>query len=212
MSASLAGSGTASLALRTNASRVGPGDSPASTGFHRVAGATSGSSAIFRGPTRRSSSGAIDRRQLAAASSRSAALIVTCASLSASANVDAATGGPDAGAVPNVGGAPGVVCGVEPIAGCCPPPHATAAPRTPSGAVIRNCLRVFMAMSEPGKHRRSLPRRTRPPAPKTARRGRRQRVHHEAPKTNGDARRTGRAALRAGRVERAPGSRTRVDR
>ncbi len=48
-------------------------------------------------------------RQLAAAISRSAGLIVTCASFSASANVAGETGGPDTGAVPNVGGAPGVV-------------------------------------------------------------------------------------------------------
>ena len=77
---------------------TGPALAPASNGFQRVAGATSGSSATLRGPTRRSSSGAIDRRQLAAAISRSAAVIVTCASFSASAKVDADTGGPDAGA------------------------------------------------------------------------------------------------------------------
>src|SRR5882672_1079884 len=113
MSASLAGNGTVSLALRTNVSRVGPDLSPASSGFQRVAGATSGSSAIFLGPTRRSRSGAIDCRQLAAAISRSAALIVTCASFSASANVDGDTAGPAPGAVPNVGGAPGVDGGAD---------------------------------------------------------------------------------------------------
>ena len=43
---------------------------------------------------RRSSSGAIDRCQLDAASSRSAGRIVTCTSFSASANVAADTGGP----------------------------------------------------------------------------------------------------------------------
>jgi len=62
-----------------------------------------------RGPTRRSSSGAIERCHVDAAISRSAAFIVTCASFSASANVAADTGGPDTGPVPNVGGAPGVV-------------------------------------------------------------------------------------------------------
>src|SRR6202030_2187807 len=115
-------------------------------GFQRVAGATCGSSAIFRGPTRRSRSGAIDWRQLAAAISRSAAVIVTCASVSASANVDACTAGPAIGEAPNVGGAPGVVGGVETELPGCSLRHATAAPSTPSGAVIRNCRRVFMAM------------------------------------------------------------------
>src|SRR5882672_2077820 len=148
MSASLVGNGTASLLLRTNASRVGPELSPASSGFQRVAGATSGSSAIFLGPTRRSRSGAIDCRQLAAAISRSAALIVTCASFSASANVDGDTAGPDAGAVPKVGGAPGVVGGADTVAPCCSLRHATAAPSAPSGAAIRNCLRVFMAIPQ----------------------------------------------------------------
>src|SRR5688500_1508521 len=105
MSASVAGNGNDSLVLRTNVSRAGPELSPASTGFQRVAGASSGSKAIFRGPTRRSRSGAIDRRQLIAAISRSAVLIVTCTSFSASAKVDGDTAGPDTGAVPNVGGA-----------------------------------------------------------------------------------------------------------
>src|SRR2546428_13063719 len=121
MSASLVGNGAAALLLRTNVARVGPELSPASTGVQRVAGAMCGSSAIFRGPTRRSRSGAIDCRQLAAAISRSAALIVTCASFSASANVAGDTTGPDAGDVPKVGGAPGVVGGVEtPGPGCAP--------------------------------------------------------------------------------------------
>ena len=48
------------------------------------AGATVGSRTALRGPTRRSSNGAKDRCQLAAAISRSAALIVTCPSRSAS--------------------------------------------------------------------------------------------------------------------------------
>src|SRR5438034_4680985 len=146
MSASLVGNGIASFLLRTNVSRVGPELSPASTGFQRVAGAMCGSSAIFRGPTRRSGGGAIDCRQLAAAISRSAALIVTCASFSASANVRRDTAGPDTGAVPKVGGAPGG--GAETVAPCGSPRHATAAPSTPSGAVIRNCLRVFMSQPE----------------------------------------------------------------
>src|SRR5438046_4040752 len=164
MSASLVGNGIASFLLRTNVSRVGPELSPASTGFQRVAGAICGSSAIFRGPTRRSRSGAIDCRQLAAAISRSAALIVTCASFSASANVRRDTAGPDTGAVPKVGGGPGG--GAETVAPCGSPRHATAAPSTPSGAVIRNCLRVFMSQPEdvdqqtasgPARRGRTLP-------------------------------------------------------
>ena len=75
--ASLVGSGDGSPVLRTNCVRAGPGPWPASMGFQRVAGARCGSNVIFRGPTRRSSSGAIDCRQLAAAVSCSAALIVT---------------------------------------------------------------------------------------------------------------------------------------
>src|SRR5207302_3257969 len=68
---------------------------------------------------------------------------------SASANVVGETGGPVTGPVPNVGGAPGVAGvvtgGAEGGAVFSPLRHATAAPRTPSGAVMRNCLRVFMA-------------------------------------------------------------------
>ena len=47
------------------------------------------------------------RRQLAAAISRSAGVIVTCTSFSASAKVDGVTSGPTGGAVPKAGGAPG---------------------------------------------------------------------------------------------------------
>src|SRR3982751_1706033 len=47
-------------------------------------------------------------RQLPAAASRSAGLIGNWMSLSASAKVDAETGGPTSGAAPKVGGAPGV--------------------------------------------------------------------------------------------------------
>src|SRR5215510_1683867 len=152
MSASLPGSGSASTLLRMNVSREGPTGWPLRFGFHRVAGATSASSATLRGPTRRSSCGAIDRGQVAAAISRSAALIVTCISFSASANVDGDTGGPAAGAVAKVGGAPGVVGaagvaagGVATLVLCGSLRQAIAAPSAPSGAVIRNCLRVFIA-------------------------------------------------------------------
>ena len=112
MSASLAGS----------ASRVACAANEAIARRARARGRqhadSSGSRARGRAPARpssdrscRSRSGAIDRRQLAAAISRSPAVIVTCASFSASANVEAATGGPDAGDVPKVGGAPGVAGG-----------------------------------------------------------------------------------------------------
>jgi hypothetical protein len=58
-----------------------------------------------RGPTLRSSIDAIDDRHDRAAISRSAGVIVTCTSFSASAKVAGETSGPAAGAVPNVGGA-----------------------------------------------------------------------------------------------------------
>src|SRR5437899_7473239 len=144
MSASVAGTAKASPLLRTNLSRAGAGLAAVNTGFQRVAGARSGSSAIFFGPVLRSRSGAIDRRQLAAAISRSPAVIVTCASFSDSANVAADTAGPDSGDVPKVGGAPGVGGGVGTALAGGWSRQATAAPTTPSGAVIRNCLLVFM--------------------------------------------------------------------
>jgi len=107
MSPSLAGSGPGRSLLRMNLSALGPAVCPESTGFHRVAGASPGSSVTLRGPVRRSSDDAIEVRQLAAAIVRSASVIDTCASFSASANVVGETSGPTGGAVPNVGGAPG---------------------------------------------------------------------------------------------------------
>src|SRR3954464_13666319 len=108
MSASEDGSGAEAAALRVNASRAGSALRPIAAGFHRVAGARPASNATFRGPARRSRNGAIDRCQLAAAISRSAGVMVTCASFSASANVDGETAGPETGPAPNGGGAPGV--------------------------------------------------------------------------------------------------------
>jgi hypothetical protein len=149
MSASLAGSDVALARLRTNASRVGAGCVSMRDGIHTVAGATSGSSATFRGPVRRSRSGARVRCQLEAACSRSEGRIVICTSFSASANVAGDTGGPVIGPVPNVGGAPGVEAGAA-GAGACPELdgacalQAAAPASTPSGAVSRNCRRVFM--------------------------------------------------------------------
>ena len=107
-----------------------------------VAGATVGSSPIFRGPVRRSSNAAIVRRQLAAAVSRSGALIWTCTNFSASANVVGDTSGPTSGEVPKAGGAPAggvsIFCSFGASAR-----HAATAPRMPSGARIRNWRREF---------------------------------------------------------------------
>src|SRR3954466_7280246 len=104
MSASVAGNGRFAGELRTKVSRVDDARPGSSMGFHRVAGATVASIESLRGPVRRSSSGAIDRGQVAAAVWRSDSVSVTRASFSASAKVAAETGGPDTGPVPKVGG------------------------------------------------------------------------------------------------------------
>src|SRR6478736_6874421 len=137
MSSSLDGSGAESAALRTNRSREGPIFSFGSAGFHLVPGATLASIGTLRGPARRSSRNAIDVRQLDAAIARCASVSVTWASFSASANVPADTAGPTAGAVPKVGGAPGVLGTPDEPDGVwdvSPPLHAAAAPINPSGA------------------------------------------------------------------------------
>jgi hypothetical protein len=98
--------------------------------------------------------GAIALRQLPTAVARSASVIVTWASFSASANVVAETSGPTAGAVLNATGAPGVD-GVEGsvAAPVClafvsdSPRHAAAAATRPNGARMRNCRRVFKTAS-----------------------------------------------------------------
>src|SRR4029079_16088873 len=51
------------------------------------------------------------------------------------------------GPVPNAGGAPGVAGGAATGALCGSPRQAAVAASTPSGAVIRNCLRVFMLVA-----------------------------------------------------------------
>src|SRR4051812_18824209 len=79
-----------------NRSRDGCAAMPGSIGFQSVAGASAGRMLTFRGPVRRSRYGAIDWRHESAACWRSAAVIVTCISFSASANVAAVTAGPDA--------------------------------------------------------------------------------------------------------------------
>src|SRR5262245_37707768 len=106
--ASSAGSGAPPDFDRTNRSCGGGGPMPGSIGFHSVAGASVGAMLTLRGPVRRSRYGAIDWRHESAACCRSAAVIVTCISFSASANVAADTTGPDAVPAPKVGGAPGV--------------------------------------------------------------------------------------------------------
>ena len=67
--------------------------------------------ATLRGPVRRSRYGAIDCRHESAACWRSAGVIVTCISFSASAKVAGVNAGPEPAPVPNVGGAPGVAGG-----------------------------------------------------------------------------------------------------
>ena len=73
-----------------------------------------------------------------------------CTSFSASENVAGDTGGPVTGPVPNVGGAPGVEGGVQGagtclgLGGVCALLQAVAPASIPSGAVSRNCRRVFM--------------------------------------------------------------------
>ncbi len=105
------GSGTLSAWLRTKASLAGPAGTPGSIGFHSSAGTSPAVSTALRGPIRRSTSGAIDVRQLPAAISRSADRIDTCISFSASANVEAVTSGPVPAEVLNAAGAPGVAGG-----------------------------------------------------------------------------------------------------
>src|SRR5579884_2122321 len=156
MSASLDGSGPGSLAVRTKRSRAGLKSFPIQSGFHRDAGGTpmESGSEILRGPVRRSSSDAIAVRQLSAAIFRSASVIVTCASFSASTKVPGETGGPAPGPVLNAGGAPGV-SGVDDVDAadvlaadddapfCSSLRQLAAMPSKPSGAVMRNCRRVF---------------------------------------------------------------------
>src|SRR6266481_675237 len=79
----------------------------------------------------------MELRQLPAAAARSVALNFIWTSFSASANVEAETAGPTAGAVPNAGGAPGGrSTGV-----CAWLRRATAAPRRPRDVRLKNCLR-----------------------------------------------------------------------
>src|SRR5207245_10423326 len=81
---------------------------PGSIGFQSVAGASVAVIATFLGPVRRSKYCASDVRHESAACCRSAGVMATCISFSASANVAGVTGGPAPVPGPNVGGAPGV--------------------------------------------------------------------------------------------------------
>src|SRR6185503_10897090 len=162
IASSVAGSGPGSVVLRTKRSRAGFASLPIVSGFHRDAGCTASAIATLRGPVRRSMSDAIAVRQLSAATFRSASVIATRASFSASANVVVVTGGPAPGPVLNAGGAPGVP-GVElAVADDCESPlrQAAAAPRSPSGAVMRNWRRVFTIWECEGRGRTQIVART----------------------------------------------------
>src|SRR5439155_18189220 len=108
MASSDDGSGEPSGFDRTNRSRDGEAAIPGSIGCHSVAGASVAAIATFLGPVRRSKYCASDVRHESAACCRSAGVMVTCISFSASANVAGVTGGPAPAPVPNVGGRTGV--------------------------------------------------------------------------------------------------------
>src|SRR4051812_50029846 len=107
MSASADGSGTPSAFDRTNRSRDGDTARPGSLGFQSVPGESVGAITTFRGPVRRSRYGASDCRHESAACCRSAGVIVTCISFSASANVAGVTAGPAPAPPPEGGGGAG---------------------------------------------------------------------------------------------------------
>ena len=93
MASSDDGSGAPSAFDRTNRSRDGPAAMPGSIGFQSGGRRVGGAIATFRGPVRRSRYGASDCRHESAACCRSAGVIVTCISFSASANVVGRHGG-----------------------------------------------------------------------------------------------------------------------
>src|SRR6266508_1198066 len=143
MSSSRLGRAFTAAALRTKRSAAGPVATPGIIGSHRVAGARVGSRATFLGPVRRSIVEASDLRQLPAACARSAGVISTRTSLSASANVATLTSGPTGGAVPNAGGVPatGVTCGAGGATWASAARLAAATPTAPAAARARNSLR-----------------------------------------------------------------------
>src|SRR5438552_3978669 len=144
IASSVDGNGAPSASDRTNRPRDGTGPMPGNTGFLRVAGGSVGAIEIVLGPVRRSRYCASDCLHVSAACCRSAAVIVTCISFSASANVAGDTAGPAPAPVPNVGGAPGVA-GVDCDADVGSLlPQASAATSKPRGVQMRNWRRVFM--------------------------------------------------------------------
>jgi len=87
----------------------------------------------------------------------SLAVISTCTSFSACTNVSADTAGPTGAAVPNAGGAPGVletgaleagVLDAVPPGGCCAP-AAIAAPTNPIPPFAKNSLRDLAMPASP---------------------------------------------------------------
>lgn len=152
MSPSFAGSGPGSADERTNRSRVGTRAATARTGSHSVAGESSGANSTFRGPVRRSSVDASVRGHDSAIIARSASVLVTWASFSASANVADEMAGPLRADVPNATGAPGVdgAAGKSLPLGGCSPRQAAATETKPRGALRRNWRRVFTS----GAHER----------------------------------------------------------
>src|SRR5437667_11317970 len=123
---------------RTNRSPGGDAAIPGSIGFQSVAGASVAAIATFLGPVRRSKYWASEVRQESAACCRSAVVMATCISFSASANVAGVTGGPAPAPVPNVGGAPAVLVVDCELADGVSLRQAVAATSTAMGAVIRN--------------------------------------------------------------------------
>src|SRR5215475_13240289 len=144
MSSSDDGSAAPSALDRTNLSGVDSAVTPGSAGFQSVAGASVSAIFTLRGPVRRSRYCARDWRHEPAACCRSAGVIVTCISLSASANVCDVTSGPEPAPVPNVGGAPAVVGVDGALFGVAELRQAPAATRALRGALIRNWRRVFI--------------------------------------------------------------------
>src|SRR5215475_3083049 len=144
MSSSDDGGAAPSALDRTNRSGADCAVTPGSAGFQIVAGGSVSAIATFRGPVRRSRYCASDWRHEAAACCRSACVIVTCISLSASANVAGVTSGPEPAPVPNVGGAPAVVDPDDALVCGAALRHALAATSAPTGAQIRNWRGVFI--------------------------------------------------------------------
>src|SRR5262249_6643044 len=146
MSSSDDGSAAPSGLDRTNRSGADSAVTPGSAGFQSVAGESVFATATLRGRVRRSRYCASDCRHEPAACCLSAGVIVTCISLSASANVCAVTSGPEPAPVPNVGGAPAVVGVDGALFGVAELRQALAATRALSGALIRNWRRVFIVL------------------------------------------------------------------